>query len=86
MSETSELRSHEDIDLIVQAGGGLILNARWHFTDHLVRWSSMAASSGATLILKDTGNIETSELVRICKAGKGRVIIEVMVSSQESKR
>ena len=76
-------RTIEEIFQVVQAGGGVILNAKFQFPDHLIRLATVAASSGATVILKDTDELNTDEMIRIAQAGKGRVIMEIKVSPKE---
>ena len=67
----------ERIVQIVAAGGGVILNAEEKVTDQLVQIASIAAESGATVILRNADTKVTEQLVQIATAGKGRVIFEL---------
>jgi hypothetical protein len=49
-------RTIEEIFQIVQAGG-VILNAKFQFPEHLIRLAAAAASSGATIVLNDTDEL-----------------------------
>lgn len=70
------LLRHEIID-IVQAGGGVIVGADM-LTYELVDIAQAAAVSGNIVIVRGTGNKLCHELVEIARAGKGRVIFDLI--------
>jgi hypothetical protein len=63
----------EQIMQILQAGGGLTINTAVVFPDQLVEYASSAKQGNAQLILKIDSVLSQDELVRIAKAGGGKV-------------
>ena len=75
-------RQAEDILKIIKAGGGVILSARYQITENLIAFARASSSHKSTIILKDTDNLETDDLVNIARAGQGNVVFEIKVSEK----
>ena len=63
----------DDLVRIVEAGGGLTLDASNRSTDDLVLIAEAAASSDARVTFRKVGGRDTDELVLIAEAGGGNV-------------
>jgi hypothetical protein len=75
LKELVMARAHPELSQIMQTGGGLDIVARHHPHAELVQLAVHAGRSGATLILRETGNMSTQELMEIASNGAGKVIL-----------
>lgn len=66
-----------DLIRIAAAGGGLRIDASKFITTDLIRIAAAASNQRSILILENTGNILTSDKIRIAAAGKGSVIFNL---------
>lgn len=69
------LRPTLELVQIVQAGGGIDIDASRRPTLELVQIAHAAASSGAGVVFRGLQLRPTLELVQIAHAGKGRVCL-----------
>ena len=57
---------------LLEAGGQVTGDARWPVAD-LVRLAETAATFGATLTLRHCAGVPEADLLRVARAGRGRV-------------
>ncbi len=67
----------EQIIQVIQAGGGVVIDAKSKMTEQLVEIASAAAQANVVVILKNSESKMTEHLVRIAQAGKGKVLFEI---------
>jgi hypothetical protein len=70
------MKTTEELLKIAGEGGGLVLNGGKRTTDELALIAGAAKRSGATIIFRNMAVRKTESLLKIAKAGKGRVIFE----------
>jgi len=65
------------LPLVLQAGGGLIVDAKGYTANQLEELAREAAAGTSLLILKGSGKFPTDVLTRIAREGRGRVIFDL---------
>jgi hypothetical protein len=66
-------RSTEELIRIVNAGGGLVLDAATRSTEDLIRIAHAGSTKGVRLVLVGLATKSTEDLIRIANAGNGCV-------------
>ena len=61
---------------IVAAGSGLVLDASTAKPQDLLKIAAVCANEQHTLFLRNCGELETMDLIKIAAVGRGHVIIE----------
>jgi uncharacterized protein YbjQ (UPF0145 family) len=84
MADNFKARADNTIQEVLEAGAGVTISARYYVHTTLELFAKMAKDSGATLVLRDTDNLATQELVAIAKTGGKNVIIEIRSSNEEA--
>jgi hypothetical protein len=69
-----ENRTKDELVKIAVAGGGFVMDAKAKPQEDLVAIAGAASHEGAVVMLRNTSEKETDELVEIAFAGKGSVI------------
>jgi hypothetical protein len=67
----------QQMQLIVAAGGGLILDATTLTSQIMQMLASAAGTSGASLTFFQVGHLSAQELQLIAQAGKGHVVFDL---------
>ncbi len=67
----------QSIERILSAGGGVSVDGASYMPQSLERFAAFAASSGATLIIRNAHRFMPQSLERIAAFGRGRVIFEL---------
>lgn len=61
---------------IVNAGGGVSIDASKFVTDNLVRIANASRDKNCTIIIRHSNKLVTDNIVRIANAGNGNIIFE----------
>lgn len=64
----------QSIERILSLGGGVSIDASRYLPPSLERFAAFAASSGATLILRNCNSLLPPTMERIAAFGKGNVV------------
>jgi len=66
----------QSVERIIAFGGGVSIDASHYLPMSLERFASFAATSGATIIIRNSQKLLPMSMERIAAFGKGRVIFE----------
>jgi len=71
------MKSPDQLSQIVQAGGGIIVDASKYSTEQLVKIASSAKGKNATILIRNADRKTTEKLRHIAEAGSGHVTFEL---------
>jgi len=67
----------QSIERIISLGGGVSVDGSNYLPQTLERFATFAASSGATLIIRNANRFLPASLERIAAFGRGKVVFEL---------
>lgn len=68
--------TYEETLSIIDAGGGMRVDARQYSYFQLSNFAQKARSSGATLVVRNAKKLSYVEMLNLAKAGRGHIIFE----------
>jgi hypothetical protein len=75
--EIHQMKTPEQLSQIVEAGGGIIIDASKYTTSELTQIASAAKGNNASVVIRNADKKTTEKLRQIALAGAGRVTFEL---------